>query len=345
MCYRRVVDAASLIRLGLGALRYRATGQPAPLNAMIALTSRCNSRCAYCDIWSHRSTEMSTEELLNLIDALADRGTRRVGLWGGEPLVRADIGRLIGRCRERGIWASVDTNGYLFPARWRSLREASHVVFSLDGRGPAHDANREAGAQPRVMRALETARERGFSYWTLSVLTRHNLGEIDWLLSLAERMGHRAAFQVLHHTPGLDGGKGAELLPPDEAYREALDRIIAFKEAGRPVANSLSALRLLRGWPSFAEPTSPRAHPGLPCLAGELYVNIDADGTVMPCSLVGGQRRWLSWREVGLDAALEAARQRPCQSCSATAFTEYNLLFGLNPRPVAEWVRGLLLAG
>lgn len=336
------MNAPSLIRMGLGALRHRATGRPAPLNAMIALTSRCNSRCAYCDIWTHEQAEMSTDALLSLIDQLAARGTRRVGFWGGEPLVRTDIAQLIARCRQRGIWVTLDTNGYLFPARWRSVQQASHVVFSLDGRAEAHDANRERGAHARVMRALQCARERRFSYWTLTVLTRHNLGEIDALLSLAERMGHRAAFQVLHHTEGLDGGKGACLLPSDAEYRAALGQIIAYKKAGRPVANSLSALRLLQSWPSYAQPTSPRPFPGVPCLAGELYVNIEADGTVMPCSLVGGRGAWANANEVGLDAALAAAGKRPCESCSATAFTEYNLLFGLNPRPMVEWVRGLM---
>lgn len=334
----------TLARMGTDALRHRVTGRRTPMNVMLSVTNRCNQRCRYCAIPDRDQEEMSTAEILDLIDHLAERGTRRIALWGGEPLVRDDIGLIVERCVRHHFWTTLDTNGILFPERISELRAVSHVLFSLDGDRDSHDAGRGEGSYDHVMRAIEAASAEGFEFGTITVLNRHTLGCIDHVLDLAERYGFAAAFQVVHHTEGLDGGRGADFLPEDAAYRQALQKLLDEKKRGRPIANSRSGLIHLLRWPDFRVPTLPSLDKASPCVAGELFCNIDTDGSVYPCSLMVGEQPALNLRDVGFDAAFEAAASHPCKVCSATAFTEYSLLFRLRPRTVFEWTRSLGVA-
>lgn len=329
------MDLGTLAALGGAALRHRLTGRRTPVNVMFALTNVCNSRCAYCGIFDREEPSLDTRAVLRLLDEMADAGTRRIGLWGGEPLTRRDIGQIVDRCAELGFWTSLDTNGHLFPDKVGQLRRLSHVLFSYDG--PSHDQNREPGSRTKVLRAMDVAQAEGFSFWTLTVLTRHNLDEIDAILDEAERRGARAIFQVLHHPDVLTGGRGTELVPTDAALRGALSRLRAALVAGRPVANSSASLDRLLGWPDFdrVRAADPRAR----CAAGRLFANVDADGKVYPCSLLVGSVPPGQGADFG--EAFRSLADPPCTACTATAFTEYSALFDLDPRVGWTWARRL----
>jgi MoaA/NifB/PqqE/SkfB family radical SAM enzyme len=334
------MHAAALARTGLGALRRKLGGGRRPLNVMVSVTNRCNSLCGYCDIPDREGEEPSTGALLGLVDQLAYAGTTRLGLWGGEPLMRADLGTVIARARKRGLWVSVDTNGYLFKRRLDAMREADHVVFSLDGEQAAHDANREPGSWSKTTRAMRLAAEEGIGFWTLTVLTGNNLDQVVPILDRVEALGGKCAFQVLHHPPSLDGDKGSAMMPSDAEYRAVLESLIALKRQGRGVANSGTVLRYLADWPDYEVPVMNEVR-GQPCLAGDAFCNVDTDGTLQPCSLLVGSRPGPNVYELGFDAAWSALVPPVCRACSATAFAEYSRIYDLHPRTVASWVRQL----
>ena len=157
------MKTATMVGMGLGALRHKATGWRAPLNVMLSVTNRCNARCSYCNIPQRKQTELTTQEIIDLVDLLAERGCLRVGLWGGEPLVRKDIGTIVDRCAAHGLWTTLDTNGYLFPQFADRLKNLSHLMISLDGRQKNHDANREPGSWAKTMAGVRCAPSGG---WT-----------------------------------------------------------------------------------------------------------------------------------------------------------------------------------
>lgn len=331
----------TMARMGTGALAYKLSGRRRPLNAMISVTNRCNSRCRYCTIPKRRQRELSPREMNHLVDALAARGCARIGLWGGEPLVRPDIVEIVDRCADHGIWTTLDTNGYLYPEMADRLGRLSHLMISFDGREENHDRDREPGSFQKAFRAMEVAAERGVDFWTITVLTRHNLGDLDYILELADRMGFVATFQVLHHNEALAEDQAEPLLPTGAACRAALRRLMELKDAGRPVGCSRKFLRYMLTWHDFGEPTRATPHEDLTCMAGQLFCNIDTDGTVYPCSLRVGEFDGLNIRDVGFDRAFDHLVYNPCRACTATAFTEYSYLYDLNTPTVFEWVRAL----
>ena len=65
----------------------------------ISVTDRCNIRCFYCMPetvrFLPRAEILTYEEIERLVRVLAQMGVNKLRLTGGEPLVRAELARLI----------------------------------------------------------------------------------------------------------------------------------------------------------------------------------------------------------------------------------------------------------
>ena len=75
----------------------------------ISVTDRCNFRCTYCmprEVYGReyrflpRAELLTFEEIARLARLLAAQGVRKVRLTGGEPLLRADLPRLVSMLRD-----------------------------------------------------------------------------------------------------------------------------------------------------------------------------------------------------------------------------------------------------
>ncbi len=335
---------SQMVRMGLSAASVSFAGARVPINVMLSVTNRCNSHCSYCDIPLRKQEELSDDDIHRLIEEMAEAGTRRLGLWGGEPLLREGIGDFIAHARARGMYTTMDTNGYLLPRRIRKLAHLDHILVSIDGPEALHDANREPGSFRRSMRALEVAIDHGLNAWTITVLTKHNLDAIDYILDEADRLGFMASFQVLHHSPEMSKS-GMSLLPGNRAYRQAIRRLLAAKAQGRRVGSSAHYLYHILTWPDFSSPRSDSPHRGLNCLAGQAFCNVDTDGTVYPCSLLIGNYPGIHFKNGGFRNAFDGCAEVGCKACVAACFTEYSRLFALNIRTIAEWTLAMFDSG
>lgn len=328
-----------MLKSAIGAARHRLTGHRAPLNVVIAVTRRCNALCSCCGSPMRPAAELETHELLGLVDHLARAGTVRIGFTGGEPLVREDLGALVDRCHAFGIWTTIETNGYEYPARAEELARVGRLVVSLDGTEAIHDRQREPGSWRKAAQAIEVARSRGIDVVTVTVLTRHNLGEVDGILRFAERTGCSAAFQVLQPGGPVATRSASRHMASDADLRRTLGTILEARDAGRPVAMSEKVLRYLLSWEHFSETTSPLPHDDVLCMAGQVYCAIDADGAVYPCLPRVGVEPWGNLRTDGFDLAFARLRDAGCRACTSTACTEYNFLYNLNGPRVVELAR------
>jgi MoaA/NifB/PqqE/SkfB family radical SAM enzyme len=273
---------------------------------------------------------------MDLIRQMREAGTQRIGIWGGEPLTRDDIVELCAFAQELGIYVSLDSNGYLLPARSEILDCIDHLVLAFDGPEEAHDANREKGSFRKVTRAMEVASGR-IRLWTITVLTRNNMGELDYIMETAGRFGFMTTFQTLHHNEKL-GGDTTGMMPSREEYAEVFRRLLEMKRDGAPIANSARYLRSIAGWRDFRETRVPGRFHGIRCRAGRMYCNVDVDGRVYPCSLlIGLYPGAANAVEVGFRKAFEKTLELPCQACTAGCYTEYNYLYGLRPGVALDW--------
>lgn len=111
----------------------------------ISVTDRCNFRCPYCmpaEVFGARyeflpkPQILTFEEVERLTRVFVELGVRKVRLTGGEPLVRAEIPKLVERLAKiREIEdLTLTTNGFLLSRHARALKEAGlrRITVSLD---------------------------------------------------------------------------------------------------------------------------------------------------------------------------------------------------------------------
>src|SRR6188472_2399516 len=97
----------------------------------ISVTDRCNIRCFYCMPnenvrFRPRDEILSFEEIERFVRVVAQMGVHRLRLTGGEPLVRADLSRLVEMLAALpGIDdLALTTNGILLEEQAADLRRA-----------------------------------------------------------------------------------------------------------------------------------------------------------------------------------------------------------------------------
>ncbi len=106
----------------------------------ISVTDHCNLSCIYCSVDSvsylPRSEILSYEEIQNIVQVAASMGINKVRITGGEPLLRADLSKLVRMLSQiEGIDdISLTTNGILLSKYAVELKEAGlrRVNMSLD---------------------------------------------------------------------------------------------------------------------------------------------------------------------------------------------------------------------
>lgn len=332
------MKSANLLKMGLGTVKARMTGAAVPLNVMISVTNRCPSRCSYCNIPNRRQRELGTDEIIALLDQLKALGTQRIALWGGEPLVRSDIGHLIDYAKNRcGFFVSLDTNGYLVRERIEQIRNLDVIVISFDGPREIQDKNREPGSYDKAIEALEIAARR-MRVFSITVLTRENIDHIDFILESAKKYGFYTTFQLLHHTEGLASENELSMLPTNDEYRRAVRRIIERKRQGYPIVSTIPYLEYILNWRDYRQFTS-ASESGLKCWAGVLYCNVDTDGAVYPCSGLVGRAPARNFLEVGFKDAFAFSNKGDCKACVASCFTEYNLMHAFNLQVIWNWLK------
>ncbi|MEW5935855.1 MAG: radical SAM protein, partial [Bacillota bacterium] len=153
------------------------------------VTAACNLRCSHCYYDAGTgSPGLDTEEALALFADLAAFHVPVVLFSGGEPLLRPDLPRLIGRAVELGMRAVISTNGTLITReRARTLRDlgVSYVGVSLDGVGEANDRMRGVpGAFELALEGIRSCLAVGLRVGLRFTMTRENVHQLDAIFDL-----------------------------------------------------------------------------------------------------------------------------------------------------------------
>ncbi len=161
----------------------------------ISVTDRCNLRCLYCmppegvPQMPH-SEILSYEEIRTVVRVAAELGINRVRLTGGEPLVRAELPKLIKMISQvEGIEElSLTTNGTFLKKYVMELKQAglSRVNVSLDTLKP--DKFRyitRLGELKTVLEGIEAAKEAGFEPVKINTVVMRGIND-DEILDFAK---------------------------------------------------------------------------------------------------------------------------------------------------------------
>lgn len=198
----------------------------------LSLTDRCNFRCRYCmpdkPVWLPRQELLSDDELLQLVGLFVDQGITQLRLTGGEPLLRANLERLVARLsglRKRGLERiSLTSNGALLAERAPALVAAGvdDINISLDALDAATFTRLTRAELAPVLAGIDAACASGVPVKINTVLVRgYNDGEILPLLHWA--MAKKLPLRFIEYMPLDQPGRWQRDAVLDEA--DLLQRI------------------------------------------------------------------------------------------------------------------------
>lgn len=158
-------------------------------NLRISVTDRCNIRCFYCmpdeNIRFRPRDELLTfEEIERFVRVVVQAGVNRIRITGGEPLLRAELPKLIRQLANIGgiCDIAITTNGMLLDEYAAALRESglTRINVSLDTLNEAtfQKIARRAGLD-RVLAGIEAARQAGFDAIRLNAIAIKGLTEAE----------------------------------------------------------------------------------------------------------------------------------------------------------------------
>ncbi|HYB51569.1 MAG TPA: GTP 3',8-cyclase MoaA [Burkholderiaceae bacterium] len=218
------------------------------LDLRISVTDRCNFRCVYCmpkelfdneHCYVPHNELLTFEEITRLARIFVGRGTRKIRLTGGEPLLRRDLESLVRMLARVGVELdapldlALTTNGSILARKATSLAEAGlrRVTVSLDALDDAIFRRMSDVDFPvaRVLEGIDAAAAAGFAPVKINMVVKRGYNE-DQVLPMARYFRERG--HVLRFIEFMDVGNSNDWRLDDVI---ASDQILAQINAHMPI--------------------------------------------------------------------------------------------------------------
>jgi MoaA/NifB/PqqE/SkfB family radical SAM enzyme len=269
-------------------------------------TYACNFNCSHCYSRAKRyPRELSTEKYRNIVSQLAEARVFKVGLGGGEPLIRSDCIDILDLMSRVGIDTNITTNGWFLDqdlARRLKAARLGTLYVSIDSHRPDNHNSfrRKSGSFERAIEATRQGVAAGLQVKFSTVLVNTNLDDIGQVVSLGERLG----VEGIEFKRFRPAGNGVAMLG---RYGVRAEREVALKEEIARIKSSTPlVIQLIYGSEEDGEADS-----GCPC--GVRSICLRPNGDVCPCAysetVIGSlsdMRLTDLWRDSPVLAAMRA---------------------------------------
>jgi len=310
-----------------------------PWNVHIDLTYRCNERCVHCYLDHEDHGEMTTREVKNVLDQLAEAGALFLTFSGGEIFLRPDLFELIAYGRDLNFDVSLKTNALLIDAvRARKLRELGIrkiqiSIYSADAE--IHDAiTKVPGSLERSLRAIRFLQTEGLQVKLACPLMKQNLAAFREVQALADELGVPYMLD-LTITPKMDGDESTLALRSSatELLQVLQDKKLNTR-ACAPAENADEQTSQASGAMGSATSSGieSSAYDDIPCSAGHNSCYISPYGDVSPCvqmpKSAGNLRKerfqeiWYGSSEMTRVRAVRDSQLPLCSTCSIRNYCE-----------------------
>jgi AdoMet-dependent heme synthase len=245
-----------------------------PLAVQLDITYRCNERCVHCYLDHHDHGEMTTPEILRLIDEMADAGVLTLTLSGGEIFLRKDLFEIVEHARRLTFCVKLKTNALLIgareAARLRDLAVQEIQVSIYSHRPEVHDSiTLVPGSLKRSLSAIRFLKAQDLKVVMANVLMRQNMSDYAAVKDLAEEIGVEFTLDPTI-TPMMDGNRSILSLGADaDTLRDV------FRDSG--VVGDVDEFCAIPSDTGEANLDS------RPCSAGHTTCYVSPYGDVFPC--------------------------------------------------------------
>lgn len=268
-----------------------------PILGEIAVTYRCNNSCRFCYAGCGSDTGCGgkTGCKAGLAEDASHADLKRIiaifkkqaqipffSFTGGEPLLRADLEKLIAYSGKLNLRVNLITNGTLAtPERARSLYRAGlrTAQVSLESPDPAvHDTLCGAhGAWGRTLAGISALQDAGILVQTNSTVTRLNRESLRSMPEFLKTLGI-GRFSMNLYIPSADSVHAADLFVPYSEIGDFVDEIRKRADAADLTFFWYSPTPLC-----IYNPVA-RGLGNKSCAAADGLISVDPAGNVLPCS-------------------------------------------------------------
>ncbi len=304
------------------------------------INHKCNYKCFYCSLWDDDVKELTTEQVLNLVDEVADMGCVAYAISGGEPLLRKDLPKILERIKKRGMIAKLVTNGSLVAKRIDEICGNIDVLnFSFDTMNP--DVPEEEGfikvLDDRVIAGIKAAVEKVPHVGLNLVLTKRTSSELEDILKYGVKLGIKSfTFLPLithfsYKTPKEFAESYDEVYGGMENYKKAILKLRELRDGGFPITMSDMMLDALYTFDI----------PKIKCISGYMSCGISPDGRLGTCyeffKETTGSYNDKSFRELWEELGESLDIVDNCQGCLFHCYFEPNAIFSGSPKAIFSY--------
>jgi len=263
----------------------------APLEVCLGITNKCNLQCKHClGSNTRRTPDLTTPELLGIIQQLKELKVLNISVFGGEPLTREDFFEILDATDNLRVGVSLNTNGTLITRKVAKRLAGSRIKFyvvSLDGScAEVHDALRGKGSFNAVIEGIRNLIAEECKVLVSTTVTRINQNDLTNIALLARRLG---TYQLRLNTVECVGRavcfQDGVIMDPAEKFKLADQARLLKQTFGSFLTGSLVQVYDLMD--EMAQ--QPQAKFPLTistCGAGTIKCLIRPDGWVTPCEIL-----------------------------------------------------------
>lgn len=298
-----------------------------PLVLVLGLTRECNMFCKYCYKGKPRTgkADLSTEQVMNVIDQAKELGVCRAFVTGGEPTLKNDFIRIVEHIIKCEIFPYISTNAlYMSKKIISELRDAKiefiQVSFDASRADILEDICGVKDAYGRVVANLTEIIKAGINVRTKAVITKKNVDYIEEYVRFCYELGvEHVGFSTFF--PGSEGYRNDEELLVPTCMFESLHALTHRLQNEYDGKMFVEEIVLHREWNSKSNISL--------CGGGVQSIGVFADGNIHICDLLEdseelslGNIKEISLKDAWLSEKARRLRNfdpnlapEPCRSC------------------------------
>ena len=305
-------------------LAARAQRAGSPVTVTFQVTDKCNYSCVHCYQEHVDNDELTTAEIENILDQLADAGVLFLTLMGGEYFMRRDANHILKYAHDLGFALKLLSTGHhIHDKRADFLATIRPLQVDMSLYGASHTVHEQVttheGSWERTVSAARRLVARKVPVLLKAPVMQSNADDIDALRALADEIGAEftcdskiTSMENADQTPVMlrmnaETAKGFYKTPLLSKYLEEAFGDFDPVERLRPVEHT-------------------------PCRAGKKLVSINPQGEVWPCNslpiAVGSLRKntfdeiWFGNERLEEIRFLRWADISECNKCEVRSFCQ-----------------------